>query len=253
MRRREFIRLFGGATLLTWITSYDTIFNVPGIPLYDLKRTGFAGTDSRMLFSWYSGDKCTDPAFADLPPELRANPSIGSFADGVAYIEQQRQRLPTFKFRRLHLNLPGAPNGAFLDQGVVMAAVVPGRKIIPYQEGVRYHGVVAMSGGSRDDAVLCSTHLDAGKRVIVDRIEKQAGSPPFDPRQAVRRFAGILHEYHLTSVTGDAYAGLTFRKDFEACGITYIVSKKTATDLYEALEPRLNAGEVELLGLHRRS
>ena len=232
---------------LTWITSYDTIYNVVGIPLYDLKQIGFAGTDPRMLFSWYSGDKCTDPAFADLLPELRANPSIGSFADGAAYIEQQRKRLPTHKFRRLHLNLPGAPNGAFLDQGVVMAAVVPGRKAIPYQEGVRYHGFVDMSGGSLDDAVLCITHLDASNRVIVDRIEKQAGSTPFDPRQAVQRFAGILHEYHLTTVTGDAYAGLTFRKDFEACEITYIVSKKTQTDLYEALEPKLNASEVELL------
>jgi hypothetical protein len=235
------------ASTLTWITSYDTIFNVVGIPLYDLKQIGFAGTDPRMLFSWYSGDKCTDPAFAELPPELRANPSIGSFADGAAYLAQQRQRLPTHKFRRLHLNLPGAPNGAFLDQGVVMAAVVPGRKVIPYQEGVRYHGFVDMSGGSLDDAVLCIAHLDEGKRIIVDRIEKQAGSPPFDPRQAVQRFAGILHEYHLTTVTGDAYAGLTFRKDFEALDITYIVSKKTQTDLYEALEPRLNAGEVELL------
>jgi hypothetical protein len=230
----------------TWICSYDTIYSMPGVPLYDLKQIGFAGTDPRMLFSWYSGDRCTDPAFADLPSELRANPSIGSFADGAAYIEQQRQRLPTHKFRRLHLNLPGAPNGAFLDQGVVMAAVVPGRKVIPYQEGIRYFGFVDMSGGSLDDAVLAISHTD-GKRIILDRIEKQAGSPPFDPRQAVQRFAGILHEYHLTSVTGDAYAGLTFRKDFEACGITYIVSKKTATDLYEALEPRLNAGEVELL------
>ena len=94
---------------------------------------------------------------------------------------------------------------------------------------------------------LCITHLDANNRIIVDRIEKQAGSTRFDPRQAVGRFVSILREYHLTTVTGDAYAGLTFRKDFEACEITYIVSKKTQTDLYEALEPKLNASEVELL------
>jgi hypothetical protein len=231
----------------TWICSYDTIYSMVGVPLYDLKQIGFAGTDPRMLFSWYSGDKCTDPSFAELPPELRANPSIGSFADGAAYIEQQRKRLPTHKFRRLHLNLPGAPTGAFLDQGIVHAAVVPGRKVIPYQEGIKYHSFVDMSGGSLDDAVLAIAHLDERKRIIVDRVEKQAGLVPFDPRQAVQRFAGILYEYYLTTVTGDAYAGLTFRKDFEACEITYIVSKKTQTDLYEALEPKLNAGEVELL------
>ena len=51
---------------LTWITSYDTIYNVPGVPLHDYKALGKAGTDPRMVFSWYSGDLCTDPAFADV-------------------------------------------------------------------------------------------------------------------------------------------------------------------------------------------
>src|SRR5262249_15711317 len=65
---------------LTWITSYDTLYNTPGVPLFDLKRIGKAGSDPRMLFSWYSGGGlCTDPAFADLPPEQRANPSMCSW------------------------------------------------------------------------------------------------------------------------------------------------------------------------------
>lgn len=55
----------------TWITSYDTVHNSPGIPLYDLKAIGMAGSDPRMLFSWYSGEHCTDPNFAELEPELR--------------------------------------------------------------------------------------------------------------------------------------------------------------------------------------
>ena len=110
---------------LTWITSYDTIYNVPGVPLFDLKNLGKAGTDPRMLFSWYSGGElCTDPAFADLTPEQRANPSMAGWPEGAAYLEQQRRRLPTHKFRRLHLNMPGAPEGAFLDQGKVLAAIV---------------------------------------------------------------------------------------------------------------------------------
>jgi len=60
-----------------------------------------------MLFSWYSGVDCTDPKFADLEPELRANPSIASLPEGRAYLDQQRRRA-THKFRRLHLNLPGS-------------------------------------------------------------------------------------------------------------------------------------------------
>jgi hypothetical protein len=85
---------------LTWITSYDTLFSMPGVPLFDLKKAGMEGSDPRMLFSWYSGDFCTDPAFAELPPEQRANPSMGSWPEGAAYLEQQRRRLPTHRYRR---------------------------------------------------------------------------------------------------------------------------------------------------------
>jgi hypothetical protein len=70
--------------VLTWVTSYDTIFSSPGIPLFDFKKIGREGSDPRMLFSWYSGDYCSDPAFADLEPELRANPSIASWPEGRA-------------------------------------------------------------------------------------------------------------------------------------------------------------------------
>lgn len=231
---------------LTWITSYDTLFNVPGVPLFDLKKLGVAGGDPRMLFSWYSGgDLCTDPAFAVLPPEQRANPSMSSWPEGAKYIEQQRTRLPTGRFRRLHLNLPGAPEGAAFSQEKVLACVVTGRRSLPPEPGRRYFAVVDMSGGSRDDAVLCIAHLE-GKVVVIDLVVKQIGSPPFNPRDAIRQFAAILAQYRINRVTGDAYAGCTFREDFRAFGITYDVRTTPASELYEALEPALNAVEVEL-------
>lgn len=46
---------------------------------------------------------------------------------------------------------------------------------------------------------------------------------------------------------GDAFAGQTFRADFRDFGIGYTVVDKAKSELYEELEPRLNAGEVELL------
>lgn len=233
------------ADALTWITSYDTIHNSPGIPLFDFKAIGKAGSDPRMLFSWYSGDFCTDPDFADLEPELRANPSIRSWPEGRAYLDQQRLRLPTHKFRRLHLNLPGAPNGAFLDQGAVLSAIVTGRKTLPPQTGFRYAAFVDMSGGSSDDATLSIAHRH-DRRAVVDLVIKQDGSPPFNPRSAVRKFAAVLKEYGIGQVTGDNYAGETFKRDFEGEGIAYVPSPLSKTDLYEAFEPALNAGEVEL-------
>jgi hypothetical protein len=49
-----------------------------------LKTIGKAGSDQRMLFSWCSGDYCTDAAFAELEPELKANPSIASWPEGAS-------------------------------------------------------------------------------------------------------------------------------------------------------------------------
>ena len=37
---------------------------------------------------------------------------MASWGDGGEYLEQQRRRLPAHKFRRLHLNLPGLPEGS---------------------------------------------------------------------------------------------------------------------------------------------
>lgn len=230
---------------LTWVTSYDVIVGHPGVPLFDLKRIGMSGEDPRMLFSWYSGELCTDPDFADLPPEERANPSMGSWPEGKAYLDQQRRRLPTFKYRRLHLNLPGAPTGAFFDADKVVEAVVEGRKKLPYERGVKYVAFVDMSGGSSDDATLSIAHKTEEK-IVVDLVEKQAGGTPFNPRDAVRKFTGILHEYSVKAVVGDRYAGTTFRHDFESAGIRYRIAEHTKTELYEQLEPMLNAGEVEL-------
>jgi hypothetical protein len=82
---------------------------------------------------------------------------------------------------------------------------------------------------------------------VVDLVEKQAGGVPFDPRLAVAKFCGILARYRVKRVAGDAFAGKTFQYDFQREGIGYDVSGRSASDLYEEFEPKLNAGEVELL------
>jgi hypothetical protein len=231
---------------LQWVTSYASIYNVPGAPLHDLMAIGRACRDERMLFSWYSGDYCTDPAFADLPPEQRANPSMSSWPDGWGYLAQQKVRLPSARYRRLHLNLPGAPQGAAFDQSKVLACVAAGRRFLPPEEGRRYYAFTDLSGGSSDDSALCIAHRE-DRVVVIDLIEKQAGAPPFNPRDAVRKFAGILKSYGLASVSGDSFAGMTFRCEFEQHGIAYKPCDRSKSEMYEFLEPVLNAGEVELL------
>lgn len=105
-----------------------------------------------------------------------------------------------------------------------------------------------MSGGSSDDATLSIAHRDAeSNRVVLDVLISQLGGTPFNPRDAVKRFVSELRAWNLSSVTGDSYAGQTFRLDFEEAGVSYVVSDKSKSEIYDAFEPKLNAGEVELL------
>ena len=70
-----------------------------------------------------------------------------------------------------------------------------------------------MSGGSADDACLAVAHYDKARKVtVLDSLMSQAGGCPFNPRDAVRKFAAELREYGLSKVTGDTYAGQTFAK-----------------------------------------
>jgi hypothetical protein len=232
--------------VLTWITSYAGIRHVEGVPLYDLMKLGKAGEDERMLFSWYSGNYTTDPDFQaeELTPEQRANPSMASWGNDN-YLADQKRRLPAPKYRRLHLNLPGAPDGAAFDADMVSAAIVRGRKKLPPRAGVRYHAFVDMSGGSNCDAVLAIAHNENG-RVIVDHVTAQTGEPPFNPRAAVKKFVEAEREYRANRVTGDNFAGQTFQADFAESGIFYAVSEPKRSDIYEQFERLLNAGMVEM-------
>jgi hypothetical protein len=104
-----------------------------------------------------------------------------------------------------------------------------------------------MSGGSIDDPTLGIAHRDQDGRLILDRVVDQGQRPPFDPRKAVDRFVAVLKEYELRSVTGDRYAGETFRQDFQSKGIAYRLSELTKSEIYEECEPLLTGGQLVLL------
>ena len=234
--------------VLTWITSYASLYGA-GTPLHDLIKVGKRGADPNMYFSWYSADHCTDPEFASLQDgELKANPSIGSWPEGRAYLEAQKTRLPRHKYRRLHLNLPGLPEGAAFSADHVMDAIVPDRKRLEPVSGVEYFAGIDMSGGSNDDAVCAIAHRDDETgRAVLDVIEKQTGSPPFNPRHAVKKFADICKRYSVPRPRLDAYGGKTFPEDFKDLELSPELVGQTKYQIYEAIEPALNAGEAELL------
>jgi hypothetical protein len=228
-----------------WITSYASIHHKPGVPLFDLMAQGKAGADPRMVFSWYGADYCTDSAFADRTPEERANPSMGTWPR-ADYLVQQAKRLPAHQYRRLHLNLPGLPEGSAYTAEAIMGAVARGVKVRKPVSGIHYFGFVDMSGGSSDDATAGVSHREEG-RWILDGVWHQAQPAPFNPRLAVERFAGIFKAYGITDVWGDNFGGKTFWYDFAQHGLMYYVSAATASQLYEAFAVPLNAGEVVLV------
>ena len=229
-----------------FITSYASIFHKPNVPLFDLCASGWAGNDPRFYFSWYGGDRTTDPDFADADPETRANPSRGSWVD-TQYLAQQQRRLPAHKYRRLHLNLPGLPEGSAFQPEPVMQAVARGVSVRVREPDVAYKAFVDMSGGSNDDAVLAIGYRDPDGRAVLARIVNQGSAPPFDPIKAVKRFVDVLKDYGVATITGDRYAGETFRAAFEDQGIAYRVSDKTKSQLYETVEPALNSRQMILL------
>src|SRR5262249_16937044 len=135
-----------------WITSYASIYHRPGVPLFDLFALGRAGTDPRMLFSWYAADYTTDPDFLNALPEAREHPSRSGWGND-GYLAQQQRRLPAHKYRRLHLNLPGLPEGSAFQPEPIMDAVARGVTMRRREADVPYVAYVDMSGGSADDCV----------------------------------------------------------------------------------------------------
>lgn len=228
-----------------WITSYASIHHKPGVPLFDLMAQGKADTDPRMVFSWYGADYVTDPAFQDAPPEQRANASMGSWQN-ADYLTQQAKRLPAHQYRRLHLNLPGLPEGSAFTTEAIMGCVARGVKVRKPVKGVHYFGFVDMSGGSSDDATASVSHREEG-RWVLDGVWHQGQGAPFNPRLAVDRFVTVMKQYSISDVWGDNFGGKTFWFDFAQHGLMYYVSAATASQLYEAFAVPLNAGEVVLV------
>lgn len=230
---------------IMWLTSYASIHHIPGVPLFDLMKAGKTGTDPRMLFSWYGADFTTDPEFAEADPESRANPSRASWAD-QGYLAQQQARLPSHQYRRLHLNLPGLPEGSAYTAEKVMDAIARGcvrRAPVP---GITYCVYVDHSHGSADDATLAVAHAE-GERLVLDLVTKQPQPVPFSMFDVIPRFAALAREYRVSEVVGDNVGGATYRDAWHRADVGYCVSPRTTSENYESLEPLLNRGRCDLV------
>ena len=82
---------------------------------------------------------------------------------------------------------------------------------------------------------------------LIDQGPRRAGQV-FAPQTVVARFKAVLDEYGVRR----PWSAIQYAKEwpiveFRSVGITYIPARKSKSDLYAALEPKLNSGQVELL------
>jgi hypothetical protein len=95
---------------MQWITSYASIYHRPGVPLFDLLAT--ASVAPIGVCSSHGMPLTTAPIrLSRIYRRRRKLIRHGKLGD-QGYLAQQQSRLPSHKYRRLHLNLPGSPEGA---------------------------------------------------------------------------------------------------------------------------------------------
>jgi hypothetical protein len=202
----------------------------------DLQKQHSDGTDPRLYVAWHSGTI------------EEANPSLdGPLGPTMEDILQAQRTLPSWIFRRLYLNLPGAPDGSAFDADTVERCVVKDRLVLPPRRGIRYRAFCDASGGGADDFTMALAHSADGQAVLDLVMDQGPRRGTFNPSATVQQFTEVLKQYGVSRITGDKYAGQWPRVEFAKHGIVYEVAEQTTSDLYAGLEPLLNAGRVELL------
>lgn len=133
----------------------------------------------------------------------------------------------------------------FLPDELIDAAIIADRKSVARQLGFEYVAFADPSGGVQDSMTLAIAHQESGGIVVLDRLEVIAS--PFQPEEAVQRFADILSSYGLNSVTGDRYGAQWVSTMFRKFGIAYSSSSQDKSQIYIAAQPLFSQRIVELL------
>ena len=148
----------------------------------------------------------------------------------------------------------------FVPYEVAAGCMGEHRELLP-AAGLKYFAACDPSGGSSDSFTLALAHGEGEGRIVIDAVRE--ARPPFSPESVVDEFAALLKSYRITCVSGDRYAGLWPREQFEKRKITYLVADKSKSDAYRDLLPLLNSKRIvlpksdrllgQLVGLERRT
>jgi len=138
---------------------------------------------------------------------------------------------------------------AFVSREAIEACTLPGCLELPPSTGTYYTAFVDPSGGAADSFSLAIGHRDKDGRAVLDCAREVV--PPFSPESTVTDFAALLKTYRVLRVTGDRYAGEWPREQFRKHGISYDISERSKSEIYQAALPLLNSKRADLLDLPR--
>lgn len=137
---------------------------------------------------------------------------------------------------------------------VAIDAVTPGPDYTPASPAyIKSRCPVAgtdVSGGSGKDSFATSVAYfdsDRDKAIIVGVLETPG---PYSPEDAIRQHAAFLHEFGVSTVVGDRYAGLWPVERWRQHGIDYQPASRDRSAIYSAFLPILNSGRCLLLPTH---
>ncbi len=134
--------------------------------------------------------------------------------------------------------------GGFLSIEEIERAVIRGRTLLPFIEGLKYKAFCDPSGGRNDSMVLAIAHTEKD-RAVLDLVREIRA--PFSPQQAVSEFCELLRAYHVSEVRGDRYSASWVSEAFERNRVRYIASDRNRSEIYLEFLPALTSSQLELL------
>jgi hypothetical protein len=156
---------------------------------------------------------------------------------------------------------------SFISRAEVECLVIRGRKELAPQSSQSYFAGVDMSGGKHDPAALAIVHReDRGQSsepvFVLDCLE--TFKSPHSPYDIVARMCETLKRYRIKTVSADSYAAEWVKQEFHRHGFlcerasatvwneadsksTETKVRKTTSDLFLELLPKLHSGQIELL------
>jgi hypothetical protein len=94
-----------------------------------------------------------------------------------------------------------------------------------------------------DAYTLALAHREDG-RYVVDVVRGQRG--PFDPSAVTAEYAALCKEYRVLTVTGDRFGAEWVAASWRSCGVSYVPSERTASELYIECLPLWTRAQVSI-------